>query len=1677
MKPFVLGAHCCLWLLVVGTTSPGSRVYAADAKRVFRGGAAVIDVTPTNFPVIVNAMFEERSTTRAVDALHSRSLALDDGQERLVITVVDTCMMPRDLIDQAKALAARATGIPSERMLISATHTHSAPSAMGCLGSRADTNYAAFLPSRIAEGIKQAVKNLAPARIGWGVIDDPEHTHNRRWIRRPDRLLTDPFGDKNVRANMHPGHQNPDAIGPSGPVDPALSLLSVQTPAGKPVALLANYSMHYYESPLLSADYYGLFATKIAKLIGAAGGNGPFVGIMSQGTSGDQMWMDYGAPQKKIGLDAYAQEVAELAAQAYRKIEHRDWVSLAMRETKFTLGFRLPDEKRLAWARDVVSKMRGGVPRGMAEIYAKEAIYLHERPSAELIVQAIRIGDLGIAALPNEVYAISGLKIKAQSPLALTFNVELANGAEGYIPPPEQHRLGGYTTWPARTAGLETNAEPRIVEAALRLLEEVSGQPRRKVTDTPGDYAKAILAAKPVSYWRLNEFSGLVSHDARGGDAAAGEYEGNVAFYLEGPPSAAFSGDRINRAPHFAGGRLNSRTVLRTDAYSVDFWFWNGLASNARAITGFLFSQGSNRDQLYLGGTSGPPGRLVFGVGRAVEKALAGRSLIQPKTWNHVSLVRQAKGIAVYLNGRLEMGGEAEPGAINDRETWLVAGGQENEFNFEGKIDEVAFFDRPLSPDEIGVLHRASESPKKTSAALTAPAKLSSEARSAAESMTLLRVAEGFEVQLAAAEPLVASPVAIDWGADGRLWVVEMADYPMGMDGKMKAGGRVRFLEDINGDGRFDKSTVFLDGLNFPNGIITWRRGVIITAAPDIFYAEDTDGDGKADKREVLFTGFKEGNLQLRVNGLRWGLDNWLHCANGWSGGRPRSLKTGAEVDLSGRDLRIKPDEGLIEAESGQSEFGRNCNDWGDWFGCDNSYPLFHFALEDRYMRRNPYVAAAESKRQIYLPANPKVYPLSPGQKRYHSFEQAGHFTSACSTDFYRDDWLFARDGVEHAFICEPVHNLVQHLLVRTEGASFSATRAERDGEPEFLASEDQWFRPVMARPGPDGALWVVDMYRYMIEHPDWLPPEGRKELEPFYRQGESRGRIYRLVPKQRPASHPNLRPTRLDRLNVPELVAALTSPNGWVRDKAQQLLIWRGDKSAIEHLQKLAANGSDPRARLQALCALEGLGALSASMLEAALRDPHPAVRRHAVRLAETLRPLPAHLIEAVAKLADDPDAKVRLQLACSLGEWREARAGEALARLAVANVQDRSIHAAILSSATNHVAAIVDAAAMTGGPVLDAFGEPLLNLSLALHRRDLMARLLGPTLTPRGGRFGAGQMRTVSRFLDALTRAKTSAKALIQEHNDTFTEQLQRLDKVIGFARQVACDAAQPASERAVAVSLLGRETAQFRQDVEMLGGLLDKKTPGEVQKATVQTLARTGEPKLPDLLTSGWAAHAPEIRAAIVDVCLGREAWTLELLHQIERDRIAAVDLDASRRDRLLKHRLESVRALAGRVLATAANPDRRRAFEEFRPALALAGDAGRGKAVFARLCSTCHLLDEIGRDIGPNLISVKAHPPEKLLTSILEPSREVEPRYLAYHCTLNGGEELYGLIANETGNGLVLKLGDGTTRSLLRSEIMALQSSKVSLMPDGLEAGMTHQEMADLIRYLRAQPGLD
>ena len=693
-------------LLFVFSWGIGAGAFASDTSaKVFRAGACAVDITPPFDRVIRNGGFLEASVAGpfAPRSLQARCLVLDDGAIRVAIAVVDSCMLTREVCDRVKQLTQEATKIPTARMLIASTHTHSAPSVMDyCLGTRADTRYAEFLPPRIAAGLQLAAERLTPARVGWAVAQAPDYTHCRRWIRRPDTVDLDPFGQRTVRAMMHPGYQNPAYIGPAGPVDPDLSLCSVQTVEGRPLAVLANYSMHYFGSGPLSADYFGRIADKLGTLLAPAGQDPPPVAMMSQGTAGDLHWMDYSQPQKSISLDAYSEGLARIAFEAYQRVEYRSVVPLAMAERTLTLARRVPDEQRLAWAQPIAAHLKERRPGNLPEVYAEQALYLHENPTEEIKLQALRIGDLGITAIPNEVFGITGLKLKAQSPLQPTFNMELANGASGYIPPPAQHALGGYTTWPARTAGLEVQAEPKIVAALLELLEQVAGKPRRPLVTANGQYARRILDERPVAYWRMSEFEGPTARDASGHEHH-GTYEPGVAFYLEGPEGAAFSGATTNHAVHFAGGRLQTTLAGLPTQYTVELWFWNGLPANLRPVTGHFFTRGAGpaRETLAIRGNAEAAAQGKLGLNCGAQ-TLTGRTVLDVKRWYHAVLVRTEKHIRVYLDQASDPEIDAaldQPAP--DSAALMIGGDAEPAMSFEGKLCEVSVYDRPLTPAEI----------------------------------------------------------------------------------------------------------------------------------------------------------------------------------------------------------------------------------------------------------------------------------------------------------------------------------------------------------------------------------------------------------------------------------------------------------------------------------------------------------------------------------------------------------------------------------------------------------------------------------------------------------------------------------------------------------------------------------------------------------------------------------------------------------------------------------------------------------------------------------------------------------------------------------------------------------------------------------------------------------------
>lgn len=1830
-------------------------IYSQDSRSdssQLHAGAFVQDITAPFDSLLINGGFvEKRRGKMDPGDLSARCFVLQQGKTTIAMVVVDSCMIPRTVCERAKTLAERATGIPAECILISATHAHSAPSTMDfCLGTMADPAYTEFLPPKIAEGIRQAHERLQPARIGWTRVRAAGFTHCRRWITRPDMMGTDPFGGRTVRAMMHPGYQNSAYIGPSGPVDDELSILSIQSPEGRPIAVLANFSMHYFggSGP---ADYFGLFSDRLAEKLASEEGRMP-VCAMSQGTSGDLHWMDYSQPNKGRNPSAYADGLVEITGKALEDIEYHDSPALGMEERILSLQRRLPDAKRLEWAEAILEKMGARRPRTRSEVYAEQARFIHENPEETLVLQALRIGDLAITALPNEVYSITGLKLKAQSPFEHTFNIELANGAAGYIPPPHQYALGGYTTWPARTAGLEVGAEPKIVEELLSSLEFLAGGPRRDPWPPRGEYTRMILDEKPLALWRCEEFGGGVLTDASGNDLD-GQIEGPVAYHLPGPDHSSFSKGAINRSLQLAGGTVSTsvpnsqslafwfwngmdsgvrdntgdlvqrgdflrlriggksdgasrgRLILQSgdkvfcgttglalrdwhqvllsfekssvrvfldgnpkpeieaevpgnasdswrfggqlpfegridevawfesawggeevkrffaasgitpplppppprpkyergstddyaravaashplafwrmrdssrdegpganhgkleketrpghfnggrfcaeladvgDTYSVEFWFRNNLPNLSRPVTGYLFSRGidglksADGDQLGIGGTYAAAGRLLVYHGNTTGKVLGGKTELEPESWHHVAMVREGERIRVFLNGNPEpeIEGRLTRSYPEGHPQFFLGGRNDNFSNLQGRLDEVALYDRALTPEEVAAHYQTVKlTPSTPTEPEEEPGGLSPD-----QAIRSIYVPEGYRVQLVAAEPLVRDPVAIDWGADGKLWVAEMADYPSGIDGK--PGGRVRFLEDSDGDGVYDHSSLFLENLNFPAGVMSWRNGVLVAAAPDILYAEDGDGDGRADKRTVLFTGFKQGNQQLRVNGLRWGLDNWIHGANGSHHGRYAagikisSPVSGLTVELGSLDFRIRPDEALLEPLSGPSQFGRTRDDWGNAFGSQNSYPIWHYVLENRYLTRNTAFAAPDPRR-LLTPGNPRVFPAKEPQKRFHNFNQSGRYTSACSPMVYRDDFLFDSDTT-YSFTCEPFHNLVQRMILSRDGSSFAVKRAEPEGDLDFFASEDRWCRPVMARTGPDGALWVVDMYRYMIEHSDWLPAAGKVEMKPHERRGEEFGRIYRVYPASK-------KPDPIAELasrSSSELVAELANTNGIIRDMAHRLLIERAAVSITSELTAMARTHSQAQARLHALCALDGLGQLDAGLLVELLRDPHPEIRRNALRLAESRwESDPSLLIEAI-HLIEDPNSPVRLQLALSLGESENPKAGKALARLMVQDAGDTYIRSAVFSSAVPHFDHLVEAA-LESGVLL----EQLLEIGDDKDKASLVSRLA----TPGDDGFRPGQFRSLASWLD---------------RNPAITSELA---EVIGQAREILNEGAGDVALQISAMGLLGREDQTRAGDRERLTDWLAPQVNREVKLAAVEALARIGGDELPDTLLEDWSGHLPRERARILDILLRRAEWTRSCLAAIDGGKVPRGDLDASRRQLLLTHAETDIREKARHVLSSR---DRRKQLEAYRAALELERDATRGKVVFQRLCASCHLPPEGIPMNGPDLRSITDRSAEGLFDSILDPNQSVDPTYSGYSVTMGNGSVLFGRVMTETANHLTLRLLDGTDQQLSRSEVVALKNSGLSLMPEGLEAGMNQQDLADLIGFLQ------
>jgi putative membrane-bound dehydrogenase-like protein len=940
------------------------------------------------------------------------------------------------------------------------------------------------------------------------------------------------------------------------------------------------------------------------------------------------------------------------------------------------------------------------------------------------------------------------------------------------------------------------------------------------------------------------------------------------------------------------------------------------------------------------------------------------------------------------------------------------------------------------------------------------------------------RVHAGFRLEPVAVEPMVTDPVSVCYDADGRLYVVEMRGYPFPEN---TPSGNVTLLEDRDGDGTFETRTIFVAGLSWPTAIVPYDAGVFIAAAPEILYAKDTDGDGVADVKKVLFTGFGTENVQGLLNGLLWGPDGWIYGVTSSNGGLIRNLTRPLDkpVPVRGRDFRFKPDGSAFEAVSGGGQFGHAFDDWGHRFTCNNSNHARQIVLPSHDLARNPVLIAPVVVEDIAAegPAAP-VFRISPPEpwrvvrtrqrladpvlsKSLAPTERfaAGYFTSATGITVYRGS-AYPAEYRGNLFVGDVGGNLVHRKMLTVKGAVFQAVRA--DAGVEFLASTDNWFRPVNFANSPDGTLLILDMYRETIEHPLSIPDPIKKHLD--LTSGRDRGRLYELVYSR----GRRRRSPRLSKARASELVQTLADPDAWWRETAQRLLVERQDQSAVEALRGLVARRPNALARMHALWTLDCLGALDLPSVASGLTDPEPRVREQAVRLARRLIRGDGALLASLLKLTEDPDPMVRFQLALCLGEaGTDPQRISALAAIAVRDAGSPWTRIAVLSSISGRAADLLEMLAAQPGFFADAAGFAWLDelgflVGAAQKPAELGAtfdRLDTASLSP------AASMRLVLALARGLERTEGSSARLFREGSSPWIASLvARAAEIIGSD--------SPPNDRQAAVRLVA--LADPKSARKSLPSLLDAREPNAVQISALQALAGILDRAAAQQVVAHWKQMSPTVRREAIEVLLSRREATEILVEAIAGRAIAAADVDSNRWAQLRSHRDAAIRARVGQILDSQAVPSRDRGpvISMYRLAIGLTGQPDRGREVFLKLCATCHQAEGRGIDVGPGLATVSHRSPEDLLVHILDPNREVAPNYVNYNVATQSGRVLSGIIAAESSGALVLKRAEGATDVIPRDQIETIRSTGVSLMPEGLETGLSPGDLADLIAFVRS-----
>jgi len=933
------------------------------------------------------------------------------------------------------------------------------------------------------------------------------------------------------------------------------------------------------------------------------------------------------------------------------------------------------------------------------------------------------------------------------------------------------------------------------------------------------------------------------------------------------------------------------------------------------------------------------------------------------------------------------------------------------------------------------------------------------------EAIKKIEVAEGFEIQLVASEPLVSSPVAIEWDAKGGMFVCEMRGYSENRD---DAISRVRYLTDTDQDGIYDHATVFADKLLWPTAIFPYKGGLFVADAPDIFYYKDFNNDGVADERKHVLTGFGFSNVQGLFNSFRWGLDNRIHVACSSVGGmvHPPDNQELA-INVRGRDLAFDPDTYALTLTSGGAQHGMCFDDWGRKFVSSNSDHIQQVIYEDHYLSRSPFVTAPSSRRSIAAdgPQAPvfRISPVEPWRIVRTRLRvggvvagpvegggrPSGYFTGATGITIYRgDNWSEEYRGM--AIVGDVGSNLIHRKRIEQKSIEMIARRI--DPSSEFVRSSDIWFRPAQFANAPDGTLHVVDVCREVIEHPKSLPPEIKQHLD--LNSGRDKGRIYRIM---RQGSEPRTK-SNLNQLSDEDLVAMLQHPNAWHRETAARLLYEHQNIAVTPLLLSMAQRGSNPQARVHAFYVLRGIGGLTTEILLAGLADPHPQVRKHALRLTETHDDR-EQLHSAITKLVEDTDIEVRYQLAFSLGEFNHPRKSEILSRLAAQDSNSPWIRLAILSSVGDEAEAVFSSLIANQAFRSPDAAETLTKLSQMITRSNNVEKIAAaqamlPQLTDGDPIFALPIL--------GIYRAANLASG---SGSDAFQNAFQQL---IDEACDRATNPKLSISERSAACKALS--FGDWDQIQPTLGNIIEQKVTPSLTDRALEVASKFQQPIVSTWLTQDWNHQTPERRKMVIEAMFARVDRTRFLFNAITTGNIPMSDIPRSRYTEAANSRDPDVKQQALNFLRQTATVSREEVHKNYQDALSQGGDASKGLDVFRKNCAACHRVEDHGYELGPNLAAVKAKGVDAILANILEPNLEVNPQYINYVLLKSDGTTATGMIASENATSVTLKRGEGATEVILREDIEEMRSSRKSIMPEELEKAINPSEMTDLITYL-------